>query len=301
MNGRPAYNMRYIWLVTLVSAMGGLLFGYDWVVIGGAKPFYEKFFNLTTPSQIGWAMSSALVGCLVGALVSGGLSDRFGRKKLLILAGLFFTVSAVVDRAGRGFHRVRRLPPCRRHRHRPGLQPLPDVHRRDLPGRDPGQVRLGQPADHRHRHPGRPAHQLAHRPPRAAGRHGGRHPGLLERPDGLALDVRGRGRARGPLLPADVPGPGEPPLAGQERPRRGGREGPGPGRRSGFRRRGPGRHPGHAGRRRDRPGPLPRPARAGPAPRSCSSASSWPSISSGAASTSSSITPRRSSRPRATA
>ena len=95
MDGRPAYNMRYIWLVTLVSAMGGLLFGYDWVVIGGAKPFYEKFFNLTAPSQIGWAMSSALVGCLVGALVSGGLSDRFGRKKLLILAGLFFTVSAV--------------------------------------------------------------------------------------------------------------------------------------------------------------------------------------------------------------
>jgi len=92
---RPAYHMRFIWTTTLVSAMGGLLFGYDWVVIGGAKPFYEKFFGLTTPSAIGWAMSSALVGCLVGALISGGLSDRFGRKKLLILAGLFFTVSAV--------------------------------------------------------------------------------------------------------------------------------------------------------------------------------------------------------------
>jgi sugar porter (SP) family MFS transporter len=95
MSERPAYNMRFIWATTLVSAMGGLLFGYDWVVIGGAKPFYEKFFNLTTPSEIGWAMSSALVGCLVGALVSGGLSDRFGRKRLLILAGLLFTVSAV--------------------------------------------------------------------------------------------------------------------------------------------------------------------------------------------------------------
>jgi sugar porter (SP) family MFS transporter len=92
---RPAYNLRFIWRTTLVSAMGGLLFGYDWVVIGGAKPFYEKFFGLTSPSQIGWAMSSALVGCLVGALVSGGLSDRFGRKKLLILAGFLFTVSAV--------------------------------------------------------------------------------------------------------------------------------------------------------------------------------------------------------------
>ncbi|HOW85715.1 MAG TPA: sugar porter family MFS transporter [Candidatus Aminicenantes bacterium] len=93
---RSSYNMRYVWTVTLVSAMGGLLFGYDWVVIGGAKPFYEKFFGLTTPSQIGWAMSSALAGCLVGALVSGGLSDRFGRKKLLILAGFLFTVTGVL-------------------------------------------------------------------------------------------------------------------------------------------------------------------------------------------------------------
>ncbi len=83
--------------------MGGLLFGYDWVVIGGAKPFYEKFFGLTSPSAIGWAMSSALVGCLVGALVSGGLSDRFGRKKLLILAGALFTVSAVGTAFAGGF------------------------------------------------------------------------------------------------------------------------------------------------------------------------------------------------------
>jgi sugar porter (SP) family MFS transporter len=96
MTERPAYHMRYIWLVTLVSAMGGLLFGYDWVVIGGAKPFYEKFFGLTTPSQIGWAMSSALVGCLIGALISGALSDRFGRKKLLILAAFLFTVTGIL-------------------------------------------------------------------------------------------------------------------------------------------------------------------------------------------------------------
>jgi len=96
MNERPVYHMRYIWGVTLVSAMGGLLFGYDWVVIGGAKPFYEKFFGLTTPSQIGWAMSSALIGCLIGALISGGLSDRFGRKKLLLLAAFLFTVTGIL-------------------------------------------------------------------------------------------------------------------------------------------------------------------------------------------------------------
>ena len=96
MEERPAYNTGYIWRVTLVSAMGGLLFGYDWVVIGGAKPFYEKFFGLTTPSEIGWAMSSALVGCLLGSLASGALSDRFGRKKLLLLAALLFTATGVL-------------------------------------------------------------------------------------------------------------------------------------------------------------------------------------------------------------
>lgn len=93
----PKYNMAFIWLICFVAAMGGLLFGYDWVVIGGAKPFYEPFFNISddTPLLRGWAQSSALFGCLFGAFLSGMLSDRFGRKKLLILSGLLFTVSAI--------------------------------------------------------------------------------------------------------------------------------------------------------------------------------------------------------------
>src|SRR6201981_3316938 len=89
------FNTGYIYGISAVAALGGLLFGYDWVVIGGAKPFYEKFFRLTDPSQQGWAMSCALVGCLVGALVSGWLSDRFGRKRLLIAAGLVFAISSI--------------------------------------------------------------------------------------------------------------------------------------------------------------------------------------------------------------
>ena len=89
------FDIAYIYAISAVAALGGLLFGYDWVVIGGAKPFYEKFFGLTDPSQQGWAMSCALVGCLVGALFSGWLSDRFGRKRLLIAAGLVFAVSSV--------------------------------------------------------------------------------------------------------------------------------------------------------------------------------------------------------------
>ena len=89
------YNTSYIWAVSSSAALGGLLFGYDWVVIGGAKPFYEKFFHLSQPSLQGWAMSCALVGCLIGALVSGELSDHYGRKRLLMLAALVFGVSSV--------------------------------------------------------------------------------------------------------------------------------------------------------------------------------------------------------------
>lgn len=86
----------YLLLICLVSAMGGLLFGYDWVVIGGAKIFYEPFFQLENSVALrGWAMSSALIGCLVGALLSGKWSDRYGRKKMLIMAAFLFILSAV--------------------------------------------------------------------------------------------------------------------------------------------------------------------------------------------------------------
>ena len=85
----------YVWWIASVAALGGLLFGYDWVVIGGAKPFYETHFGLTSPQMQGWAMSCALVGCLVGAMLSGILSERFGRKPALIAAALVFTVSSI--------------------------------------------------------------------------------------------------------------------------------------------------------------------------------------------------------------
>jgi sugar porter (SP) family MFS transporter len=95
---KHTYDLKFVWMICLVAAMGGLLFGYDWVVIGGAKPFYEAFFGLTGADQAwraGWAMSSALAGCLGGALLSGVFTDRFGRKKVLISAAVLFTWSAV--------------------------------------------------------------------------------------------------------------------------------------------------------------------------------------------------------------
>ena len=90
------YNLSYVTGLSLVSAMGGLLFGYDWVVIGGAKPFYEQFFSIaSSPALQGWAMSAALIGCIAGTMISGALADRYGRKRMLITAALLFTLSAM--------------------------------------------------------------------------------------------------------------------------------------------------------------------------------------------------------------
>ena len=86
----------FLYFICMVSAMGGLLFGYDWVVIGGAKPFYELFFGITdSPLMQGVAMTTALVGCLVGAMVAGSAADRYGRRPLLTVSAVLFTVSAV--------------------------------------------------------------------------------------------------------------------------------------------------------------------------------------------------------------
>lgn len=89
------YNKKFIYFICVVSAMGGLLFGYDWVVIGGAKIFYEQFFHITNdPNMQGLAMSIALAGCLLGALTAGTMADGYGRKPLLVASAFIFLVSA---------------------------------------------------------------------------------------------------------------------------------------------------------------------------------------------------------------
>lgn len=90
-----SHRAALVWLVASAAALGGLLFGYDWVVIGGAKPFYELYFHLDSPSLAGWAMSCALVGCLIGALSSGAMSNHLGRKRLLTLAAFSFAISSI--------------------------------------------------------------------------------------------------------------------------------------------------------------------------------------------------------------
>jgi MFS transporter, SP family, xylose:H+ symportor len=64
------FFMRYVLMITTVAALGGLLFGYDWVVIGGARAFYDFYFRHTSEQLMGWANRCALLGCLAGALLS---------------------------------------------------------------------------------------------------------------------------------------------------------------------------------------------------------------------------------------
>jgi len=93
---KKEYNFSFLLRISMVSAMGGLLFGYDFVVIGGAKPFYERFFDIASSADLqAWAMSCALVGCVAGAVVSGFVSDRYGRKKSLLGSAFLFIFTSL--------------------------------------------------------------------------------------------------------------------------------------------------------------------------------------------------------------
>ncbi len=94
MTNRQAGSWTYVTRVCLVATLGGLLFGYDTAVIAGAIGFLQKKFALG-PALEGWAASCALLGCVIGVSISGIFSDRFGRKRLLILSGILFGASAI--------------------------------------------------------------------------------------------------------------------------------------------------------------------------------------------------------------
>lgn len=95
---RKQYNTAYIFGITLVATLGGLLFGYDTAVISGAEKSIEAYLirPLGLNSLIhGATVSSALIGCILGGMISGLLSNHWGRKKTLIFASLLFFVSAL--------------------------------------------------------------------------------------------------------------------------------------------------------------------------------------------------------------
>jgi SP family xylose:H+ symportor-like MFS transporter len=80
--------------VCFVAALGGLLFGYDTGVINGSLKFVQLKFDLS-PAMKGFAASSALLACIFGAAFAGALSDRLGRKKVLIISAILFLISAI--------------------------------------------------------------------------------------------------------------------------------------------------------------------------------------------------------------
>ncbi|HWZ36492.1 MAG TPA: MFS transporter, partial [Mucilaginibacter sp.] len=84
----------YLYLVCLVAALGGFLFGFDTAVISGTVNLVKKDFNLDVVNE-GWFVSCALLGCIIGVSVSGKLSDKYGRKLIMILSAVLFLASAV--------------------------------------------------------------------------------------------------------------------------------------------------------------------------------------------------------------
>ncbi len=94
---KPAFmnvNYRYLLTISVVTALGGLLFGFDISVISGTIPFLQKIFGLSETLK-GWVVSSALIGCIFGASYSGRLGDFFGRKKVLLVTSVLFGISAI--------------------------------------------------------------------------------------------------------------------------------------------------------------------------------------------------------------
>lgn len=95
-------NILYVSALTMVATLGGLLFGYDTAVISGTVGSLENFFihpwglpEAAANSRLGFVVSSALIGCIIGGFSGGLVSLKLGRKKGLILAALLFLISAV--------------------------------------------------------------------------------------------------------------------------------------------------------------------------------------------------------------
>src|SRR6056297_2091620 len=88
----------YTVLISLIVALGGFLLGFDSAVISGATPFYRDTFGMNSGSfLIGFSVSSLILGAILGNIIAGRLADRYGRRKILMVTAMLFTISAVAS------------------------------------------------------------------------------------------------------------------------------------------------------------------------------------------------------------
>ena len=128
---KASYNLAYVWLISVVAAMGGLLFGWDWVVIGGAKPFFQRYFQLTTEAanRLGEQLRAHR---LFGRRAGGGRIERQIRPQTTVdCRGVDFCGDVAGQRVREQFRDFYRVAHFWRRGHRAGLQPLADVYRRN--------------------------------------------------------------------------------------------------------------------------------------------------------------------------
>jgi SP family arabinose:H+ symporter-like MFS transporter len=88
------YNRSYIYIVSAIAALGGVLFGFDLVIISGTIPFFKSFFNLDAVNT-GWAVGCINIGAAIGALVAGRLSNKLGRRKSLMCSAVLFAITGL--------------------------------------------------------------------------------------------------------------------------------------------------------------------------------------------------------------
>ena len=198
---------RFVYLAAAISALGGMLFGYDIGVISGAILFIKKDFSLSS-SMEEIVVSSVLLGSLAGAAAGGMLADRLGRRKLLIVTAIVFGLGAI----GAALAPEHGMADCRpsrcRRRHRRRFVCRAALHFRDCPGRYPRKAGFDQSSRPHQRH----SHLLFDRL-------------CLCRVAGVALDVRDGGDPGGRIWNWAHLHSRQPAMAGRPRTL-----GPGPGR-----------------------------------------------------------------------
>ena len=119
-------NLRYVIFLACTAALGGLLFGFDVAIITGAGPFLTRHFALSDIS-LGWAFSSLLFGCVLGSFAAGRLTDRLGRKRMLVWVAVLFALTSVATAARAQLYALHLRAISRRHRRRRGFAALAHV------------------------------------------------------------------------------------------------------------------------------------------------------------------------------